>query len=208
MRDRKVRYGEQKLLELIDMEMQNMSNLDYSQIKEKIIIEEKKGVKEVESRRNVVAINIKFALSIVLLITSIVTFCTVCTLNNEIIFENNNYLTDILVEEFENYRYDKINRNYFKNTSLLSMLVNHSENAQYVELTVSQEEDNKYYCAYLDKDIIEIVNKYFCKCDIYNSEIYECLYYKNKFMDIDEMLLKICIYFDQTNINELFKHIK
>ena len=58
MRSRKVRYGEQKLLELIDEEMEKVSNLDYSQIKEKIKIEEK-GNEKVESTTNYFSLHLQ-----------------------------------------------------------------------------------------------------------------------------------------------------
>ena len=73
MRSRKVRYGEQKLLELIDEEMEKVSNLDYSQIKEKIKIEEK-GNEKVESTTNYFLLHIKYALSIIIVIISIITY--------------------------------------------------------------------------------------------------------------------------------------
>ena len=208
MRNRKARYGEQKLLELIDKEMQSKSNLDYSQIKDQITIEEKKGIEKVENNKNLFIVKLKYALSIILLIVSIVTYCTICTLNNEGIFENNNQLTEILIEEFENKELVKKNSMYYYNTSLLSIITDQDKNNQYVELSISKKINSKYYCAYLDKKIIKKVNEFFNNNDISKSEDFIDLYHKSLFLGIDLILLKSYFYFNNTDIDDLSKHLK
>ena len=208
MRSRKVRYGEQKLLDLIDEEMEKVSNLDYSNIKDKIIINEEKGIKEVENKTNFIVIHLKYVLSIVLLIIGIVTYCTVCTLTNENIFEKNYYLTDVIVEEFENGNTFRTSINYYQNTNLLSVIVNDNKQVNYIELTISEETNRKYYCAYLDKDIIKKINDYFNENDIYNSKIFRELYQNSLFIGVDMMLLKTYIYYEKNNIDKLFSSIK
>lgn len=208
MRNRKTRYGEQKILELIDKEMQSKSNLDYSQIKDQIIIDEKKGIEKVENNQNFIIVKLKYALSIILLIVSIVTYCTICTLNTKVIFETDYYLTDVLIEEYSKNGFYRKNENYFENTGILSIIAEHEKNEQYVELSIANNIDNKYYCAYLDKKIIKKVNDYFIEKNISNLDEFNNLYNKRLFFGIDLMLLKTYFYYKNNNINDLSKYLK
>ena len=209
MRNRKIRYGEQKLLDLIDKEMQNKTNLDFLQIKDKIIIEEDKGIRKVESKRNRLGLRLKYGMAIILLIITIIAFFTVCSINNNTVFEKNSYLSEQLIEKMADYKILKNNSSYYKNTGLLAIMANHEYNSKYIELTVSSQFDNKYYCAYIDRKIIRQVNDYYENSNLSNSEKYQYLYNNNLFIGIDDMLLKIYLYFEKLNsVGELLKYLK
>ena len=207
MRSRKVRYGEQKLVELIDMEMKKISNLDYSQIKEKIIINDEKGIKNVEQKRIFFVKRLKYALSIILIIVSIVTYCTICSINKEVNFETSYYLTDVLIEEFEKSNLYRKTISYFQNTNLLSVLINNNSESRKLAITLNNDYLDKYYCAYLDKEMIDKVNEYFTENNIQDTDMFKSLYQSNLFIGIDMLLLKTYIYFKNLDINKLHENI-
>lgn len=201
MSNRKIQNGEQKIITLIGENVEN-ANLNYSNIKDRIVIETNKERKE-SPKRNHSYFMARYVAACSLIVSFFI--ISILAMTNSHFFTNvslTNFVMNINNEN--NYQYES--GMFFQETELYSVLDNKYElsNAMVVELDMPTIDEGGIYCAYLSKNLISSIKNYSLDEDY--------LSYKSKisYYGIDDNLAKYYYYCQKEGIQEsqINSHLK
>lgn len=155
MNNRKIQSGEQKLVNLINDTVKD-SNLTYSNIKDKIVVENTKETKE-SSDRNHHLLILRYVAICSVMLAFIVIFAI--AISTQPLVSNLN-LTNYVMNYDDLFNYS--HNNLLKETGLYSVIDDQQKliNTKVVELVLPSIDEGEIYCAYLSKDTIKKLENY------------------------------------------------
>lgn len=191
MSNRKIKSGEQKIINLINANVENV-NLDYSNIRDFIVLETEKS-KEETSSRNHFYFMAKYIVACSFLFACVAIFIFAIS-NHQLLI--NESLTNYVMNLDQNYTYKYDNSEVFKETELYSVIDDKQtlSNTMVVEVDMPKVDKGEIYCAYLSNEMISVIENYSFDNDylIYKDEIL--------YNGIDDLLSKYYYYCHKKNI--------
>ncbi len=174
MKDRKIQDGEQKIVELIDELLQDENHFNYSRVKKKIIEEKEQentatnDGKERYPRYNLYRYALSLCIISILLLATCVTICE----KDKISFILDNTLSTSIMDR-TSVEYLNERNNISSKINDIYTLLKQKQNNNYLEISITKDNQPNYKVAYLQKNLINKINHFFHVNNIEDTQEYQ-----------------------------------